>query len=122
MLDHIILNVKSVETSKEFYRKALASLGYEIIMEIPGGVGFGVEGKPDFWIANREPAHTNVHVAFHCKERSRVDAFYDAAIAAGGRDNGKPGVRAMYHPNYYGAFVYDPDGNNVEAVCHEPSG
>lgn len=122
MLDHIILNVKQVAKSKEFYGKALAPLGYQVVMEFPGGVGFGVAGKPDFWLSNREPAHTNLHVAFHCTERAKVDAFHAAALAAGGRDNGKPGVREMYHPSYYGAFVLDPDGNNIEAVCHDPAG
>jgi len=122
MLDHIVLNVKDVATSKKFYHEALSPLGYEIVMDFPEGVGFGIAGKPDFWISSRKPSHTNLHVAFHCNERNLVNSFYEAAIAAGGRDNGKPGVREMYHPNYYGAFVFDPDGNNIEAVCHTPEG
>ena len=91
-------------------------IGYGIVMQSPQAVGFGARGKPDFWIGAREPG--KVHVAFSAPDRKSVDAFYAAAMAAGGRDNGAPGVRAHYHPSYYGAFVLDPDGNNVEAVCH----
>jgi catechol 2,3-dioxygenase-like lactoylglutathione lyase family enzyme len=78
-----------------------------------------VEGKPDFWIREAEPVRPPVHVAFASPDRETVDAFYEAAMAAGGRDNGPPGLRPDYHPNYYGAFVFDPDGNNIEAVCHQ---
>lgn len=120
MIDHIVLNVRDVAASKRFYEKALAPLGFGIVMEFPEGVGFGPEGKPVFWIGKRGKAHTGVHVAFHCEDRATVDAFYAAALEAGGRDNGKPGVREVYHPHYYGAFVFDPDDNNIEAVCHQP--
>jgi len=120
MIDHIILQVKDVPASRDFYVKALAPLGYGIVMEFPGGVGFGVEGVRDFWVSSRGKPHTDVHVAFHCEDRASVDAFYAAAMEAGGRDNGPPGLREDYHPNYYGAFVFDPDGNNIEAVCHAP--
>ena len=120
MIDHVILNVKDVQASKRFYEKALAPLGYAVVMEFPEGVGFGLQGKPVFWIAQRGRAHTEVHVAFGCTERSHVRAFHDAALGAGGTDNGPPGVRENYHPHYYGAFVLDPDGNNIEAVCHLP--
>jgi len=88
-------------------------------MAFPSGVGFGKDGKPTFWIADREVSGP-VHVAFVSFDRSTVDAFHAAALAAGGHDNGKPGLRPQYHPSYYGAFVYDPDGNNIEAVCHRP--
>jgi catechol 2,3-dioxygenase-like lactoylglutathione lyase family enzyme len=123
MLDHIGLQVKDLERSKAFYTAALAPLGYSLLMEFPGVAGFGKDGKPEFWIGNRPGGgapHTGVHVAFVAADRPRVDAFYAAAIAAGGKDNGAPGVRAIYHPAYYGAFVLDPDGNNAEAVCHKP--
>lgn len=120
MIDHIGINVKDVPASRDFYAKTLAALGYSIVMDYPTGVGFGPAGKPIFWIAAREPVSDGVHIAFHCSERAAVDAFHAAAIAAGGHDNGPPGLRDQYHPNYYGAFVIDPDGNNVEAVCHDP--
>ena len=101
-------------------RKVLTPLGYAEIMALPEGVGFGREGKPGFWIALRDEPHTKVHVAFGAPERKTVDAFHEAALEAGGQDNGAPGLREMYHPHYYGAFVLDPDGNNIEAVCHQP--
>jgi catechol 2,3-dioxygenase-like lactoylglutathione lyase family enzyme len=88
-----------------------------VVMAMPGGAGFGREGKPVFWVAEREPSGP-VHIAFASPDRATVDAFHAAALAAGGRDNGPPGLRPHYHPSYYGAFVLDPDGNNVEAVCH----
>ena len=121
MLDHLGLRVLDYAKSKRFFVSALAPLGYEIVMEF-GGVtaGLGTPGKPDFWIAPGE-ASGPVHVAFASPDRATVDAFYEAAIAAGGRDNGAPGLRREYHPNYYGAFVFDPDGNNIEAVCHAPA-
>jgi len=120
MIDHMTLKVTDVGRAKRFYVEALKPLGYKIIMEFPEGVGLGVGGKPDFWIAKGEPAPKGIHIAFASPDRKTVDAFYKAAIAAGGRDNGPPGIRAHYHPNYYGAFVYDPEGNNTEAVCHRP--
>lgn len=119
MIDHVILNVENLEVSKRFYAEALAPLGYEIVWNLEKWVGFGQAGKADFWITLREPPHTKVHVAFGCEERETVDRFYAAALRAGGKDNGPPGIREHYHPNYYGAFVFDPDGNNIEAVCHE---
>lgn len=122
MIDHVVLNVSDLAASKGFYEVALAPLGYEVVIEFPDGVGFGFEGKPFFWIGTREGPHTGVHVAFHSRDRATVDAFHAAALEAGGRDNGKPGVREIYHPHYYGAFVFDPDDNNIEAVCHAPAG
>jgi len=118
MIDHVSLNVKDFGASRAFYEPALAALGYEPVMEFPKAMGFGAGRKPSFWIAQREPAGSGVHVAFHCDDRATVDAFHAAALGAGGRDNGAPGLREHYHPRYYGAFVLDPDGNNVEAVCH----
>jgi catechol 2,3-dioxygenase-like lactoylglutathione lyase family enzyme len=124
MLDHIGLNVTDFERSKAFYERALAPLGISVLMEpIPEVTGFGEQHdqKPYFWLSTREPAHTNVHVAFAVESRELVDAFHAAALEAGATDNGAPGVREIYHPHYYGAYVLDPDGNNVEAVCHYPA-
>jgi catechol 2,3-dioxygenase-like lactoylglutathione lyase family enzyme len=128
MLDHIGVSVSDYEKSKAFYEKALAPLGYSFLMEVPreytGGAGvggFGIAPKPDFWIEGRGGVAAKLHVCFRAADRATVDAFYKAAMAAGGRDNGKPGLRPEYHANYYGAFVLDPDGYNVEAVCHDPA-
>jgi catechol 2,3-dioxygenase-like lactoylglutathione lyase family enzyme len=120
MIDHIGVSVTDVVKSKAFYRSALAPLGYAVIMEFEDDVGFGVPPKPDFWIGETGAEARPTHVAFRADNRKQVDAFYTAAIAAGGRDNGPPGLRPDYHANYYGAFVLDPDGNNIEAVCHKP--
>jgi catechol 2,3-dioxygenase-like lactoylglutathione lyase family enzyme len=117
MLDHLGIPVSDVARSKQFFVTALAPLGYKVIMDLGEAVGMGTE-KPDFWIAKAQTGSPS-HVAFSASERGLVDAFYRAAIGAGGRDNGKPGIRAQYHPNYYGAFVFDPDGNNIEVVCHK---
>jgi catechol 2,3-dioxygenase-like lactoylglutathione lyase family enzyme len=120
VLDHVSLPVSKLEQSKRFYEEALSPLGYELIMEHHiSGVGFGESAKPDFWIRQGEVGAA-VHVAFASEVRATVDAFHEAAMAAGGRDNGGPGLRPEYHPSYYGAFVFDPDGNNIEAVCHGP--
>jgi catechol 2,3-dioxygenase-like lactoylglutathione lyase family enzyme len=123
MLDHVGFNVSDYERSKAFYLKALAPLGLALLMEpAPGVGGFGEGGKPFFWIATRGPApQTEVHIAFDTDSRETVDAFHAAALEAGATDNGGPGVREIYHPDYYGAYVLDPDGNNVEAVCHKPA-
>lgn len=126
MIDHTGVTVSDFTASKAFYEKALAPIGYALIMELPASVaghadvaGFGEPPKPDFWISRGNPNKPPIHVAFRVASRSQVDAFYAAAMAAGGRDNGAPGVRPHYHPHYYGAFVLDPDGHNIEAVCHE---
>jgi catechol 2,3-dioxygenase-like lactoylglutathione lyase family enzyme len=121
-LDHVGLNVSEYQDSKAFYQSALAPLGMTLLMEpVPEAGGFGAD-FPFFWIAKREHGpNSGVHVAFTAEDRETVDAFHAAALAAGGRDNGGPGVREIYHPDYYGAFVLDPDGNNVEAVCHKPA-
>jgi catechol 2,3-dioxygenase-like lactoylglutathione lyase family enzyme len=119
VIDHLNIGVADVAASRAFYEPALAPLGYEVIFDREYGVGMGKDGKPDFWISAR-PSSAPLHVAFHSPDRATVDAFYEAALAAGGRDNGPPGLRPQYHPAYYGAFVLDPEGNNVEAVSHRP--
>ena len=118
MIDHIILQVSDLERSAAFYEKALAPLGYELNTNFEGFRGFGRDGLVDFWVT-AGTADTPVHVAFRAASRAAVDAFHAAALAAGGRDHGTPGLRSHYHPDYYGAFVLDPDGHNVEAVCRE---
>ena len=129
MLDHIGLSVTDFERAKAFYHAALKPLGLGAIMEVTaeetGGdarAGFGENDKAFFWIGTGAKPRGGTHVAFAAKSRAEVEAFYRAALAAGGRDNGAPGLRPEYHPNYYGAFVFDPDGNNIEAVCHRPEG
>jgi catechol 2,3-dioxygenase-like lactoylglutathione lyase family enzyme len=120
MLDHVGIGVGDYARSKAFYEAALAPLGFTVVMEFAGmGCGLGTEGKPWFWVTARERSGP-FHLAFTAPDRPTVDAFHQAALAAGGADNGAPGLREHYHPNYYGAFVLDPDGNNVEAVCHRP--
>jgi catechol 2,3-dioxygenase-like lactoylglutathione lyase family enzyme len=127
ILDHVGYPVSDFDVSKSFYTRVLAPFGIRPMMDVTndmtGGhgehVGFGID-KPDFWIGTGKTAQSGVHIAFIASDRSIVDAFYKAAIAAGGRDNGPPGLRPHYHESYYGAFVLDPDGNNVEAVCHAP--
>jgi catechol 2,3-dioxygenase-like lactoylglutathione lyase family enzyme len=120
MLDHIGIDVQNYERSKAFYKAALAPLGYELIMEVQGWAGFGADGKPDFWIQGGKQTVPRIHVAFRSDNRAKVRAFYAAALTAGGKDNGPPGIREIYHPNYYGAFVIDLDGHNIEVVCHGP--
>ena len=119
MIDHVNIGVVDLAASRAFYERALAALGIVVLMQAPYGVGFGNDGKPFFWISDR-PSSAPLHVAFASPDRAHVDAFYRAALAAGGRDNGPPGLRPQYHPSYYGAFVLDPEGNNVEAVSHRP--
>jgi catechol 2,3-dioxygenase-like lactoylglutathione lyase family enzyme len=136
MIDHIGLRVRDVARSTEFYLEALAPLGLGIVMEVSAeetghgaAVGFGApgapedfqSGKPSFWIGAGEPLSGPLHVAFVAFSRAAVDAFFAAAVKAGGKDNGAPGLRPHYHANYYAAFVLDPDGNNIEAVCHAPA-
>ena len=126
MIDHIGFSVSDYPRAKAFYEKALAPLGYVLIMEVQQDVndapaaGFGAGGKPDFWIGGEGGLNKPMHIAITAKDRAAVDAFYQAALAAGAKDNGPPGLRPHYHANYYGAFVLDPDGHNIEAVCHAP--
>jgi len=123
MIDHIGVEVNDLTASKEFYTKALEPIGIALIVEYDEGVGYGSDlGKgprPYFWLGarGRTPV-SGAHVAFRVRTTEEVDAFHSAAVAAGGIDNGEPGPRPHYHPGYYGAFVFDPDGNNIEAVCH----
>jgi catechol 2,3-dioxygenase-like lactoylglutathione lyase family enzyme len=120
-LDHIGLDVSDHEASKAFYERALAPLGMRLMMEPAPRVGGFGDDFPLFWIGQRERGpDSGTHVAFTVEDRATVDAFHEAALAAGGRDNGGPGIREIYHPDYYGAFVLDPDGNNIEAVSHSP--
>jgi catechol 2,3-dioxygenase-like lactoylglutathione lyase family enzyme len=122
MLDHIKLFVADVDRSKAFYELAFQPLGYRVLLEpAPGIVGMGRD-FPNFWLAQAEGSSTTAHVAIRADTRSVVDEFHAAVLAAGGTDNGPPGLRPQYHPSYYGAFVHDPDGNNIEAVCHDPAG
>lgn len=127
MLDHVGIPVSDYEKSKAFYLSILKPLGYDLVLEVSspetGGTrhaGFGSGNRPQFWIGTGAPIRGRVHFAFTAKSREAVRAFYDAAIKAGGRDNGAPGLRPHYHENYFGAFVLDPDGQNIEAVCHLP--
>jgi catechol 2,3-dioxygenase-like lactoylglutathione lyase family enzyme len=138
MLDHVSMRVADYDRSKNFYIAALAPLGYKLAMEGDSGAGFSKASIPDFWVKKGEPGSAvaptesrqdlaevgtcggpRVHIAFASDDRRTVDAFYRAAIDAGARDNGAPALRPKYHPNYYGAFVIDPDGYNIEAVCHK---
>ena len=127
MIDHIDFKVVDFAASKAFYERVLAPLGYGLVMEVTPEVtgdgsrhaGFGAQGKPALWISTGNVTG-GLHIALQAKSRADVDAFYATALAAGARDNGPPGIRAHYHPNYYGAFVLDPDGHNIEAVCHLP--
>jgi catechol 2,3-dioxygenase-like lactoylglutathione lyase family enzyme len=126
MIDHTGVSVSDPVKSQRFYDGTLATLGYSLLMRVPvehtGGLvvlGYGIAPKPDFWVAQGTPNHPPIHIAFRADTRAHVDAFYKAALAAGGRDNGPPGPRPHYHEKYYGAFVLDPDGHNIEAVCHE---
>jgi len=118
MLDHLGFGVSNVATSKRFFAAALAPLGVFVVMEGEHGLGLGKNGKPSLWLAPAEGPIGRMHIAFTAERRADVDAFYKAALSAGGKDNGSPGLRPNYHPNYYGAFVIGPDGHNVEAVCH----
>lgn len=128
MLDHIGIPVSDFARAKAFYSAVFAPLGYGLVMEVgpeqtgngSSAAGFGREGRPDFWIGDDSKPAARNHVAFSAGSRADVDAFYRAALEAGATDNGPPGLRPHYHPNYYGAFVLDPDGHNIEAVCHRP--
>jgi catechol 2,3-dioxygenase-like lactoylglutathione lyase family enzyme len=119
MLDHTAVNVTDFERGKSFYSKALEPLGYSVALEVGEFAGFADASGFSFGMFRRDPAG-GAHVAFACPDHATVDAFYEAAMEAGGKDNGAPGIRAHYHENYYGAFVHDPDGNNIEAVCQKP--
>ena len=128
MFDHVGFPVADVARSRAFYVSALAPLGFAPVMDVTSeqtggyeGTGFGPPGRPQLWIGSGGKHSGSMHIAFTADSRAAVDAFYKAAMAAGGRDNGAPGLRPHYHANYYGAFVFDPDGYNIEAVCHAPA-
>lgn len=127
MLDHIGFPVSDFARSRDFYVRALAPLGFVPVMDITReqsggyeGTGFGADGRPQFWIGNGDVQSGSTHVALAADSRTQVDAFHRAALSAGGRDNGAPGLRPHYHENYYAAFVLDPDGHNIEAACRKP--
>ena len=127
MIDHIGVAVSNMERAKAFYLNALERLGIAVVMEVTAEqtgadahAGFGKDNKAFFWIGGGVKPKGGTHVAFTAPTRADVDSFYRAALAAGGRDNGAPGLRPHYHPDYYGAFVFDPDGNNIEAACRRP--
>lgn len=128
MIDHISIAVSDVKRSKTFYDRLLAAIGVHVEMAVPASIkdsggdsyGYGDAGKPYFWIVDGGRTEEGVHVAFSVESRAQVDAFHMAGLAAGGTDNGAPGLRLHYHPSYYAAFILDPDGINVEAVCHKP--
>lgn len=128
MIDHMGLSVADFQRSRAFYDAVMPALGAGCVMSVTlaetggtyEGAGYGRDGKPSFWIGMGGSLQGRLHVAFTAESRAMVDAFYAAAMKAGATDNGAPGIRAHYHPNYYGAFVLDPDGHNIEAVCHRP--
>jgi catechol 2,3-dioxygenase-like lactoylglutathione lyase family enzyme len=120
IIDHVGLAVSDSQRSRAFYTAALAPLGIGLVMEAEGWTGYGRAGKPEFWFGEGGEPQRPMHIAFAALNRKQVDAFHAAALAAGGTDNGPPGIREIYHPDYYGAFVLDPDGHNIEAVCHLP--
>ena len=125
MIDHLSIVVSDNAKSKAFYARALAPTGHSQLTELrtangQESTGFCHADGSDLWITQGDAVTPPLHIAFRVASRAAVDAFYEAAIAAGGRDNGAPGLRPHYHPNYYGAFVLDPDGHNIEAVCHDP--
>jgi catechol 2,3-dioxygenase-like lactoylglutathione lyase family enzyme len=121
MIDHLGIHVTDLDASKAFYTAALAPLGYGLLRDYSGFVGLGADQKPDFWLTQGQATTPGLHLAFAAKDRATVDAFYAAAIAAGAKDNGAPGLRPQYHPGYYGAFVIDLNGHNLEVVCHRPA-
>jgi len=120
MFDHVGFGVTNLAQSKAFFLSALEPLGVSIAMDGPYGVGLGRNGKPSLWLSETKEVPAHLHIAIAADSRAEVDAFYKAALAAGGKDNGAPGLRPHYHADYYGAFVIDPDGHNIEAVCHKP--
>ncbi len=117
MIDHIGLSVANLGRSKAFYRAALAPLGYKLVIDEGGWVAFGAREAPGLWLRENGATAPRVHVAFRAGNMDVVNAFHDAAVSAGGTDNGPPGLRPHFHPDYYGAFVFDPDGHNIEAMC-----
>lgn len=122
MFDHLGFGVTNLAESKAFFLRALQPLGVTVAMEGPYGVGLGQNKKPSLWLSETKEHPAHLHIAFTAERREQVHEFYRAALAAGGKDNGVPGLRPHYHANYYGAFVIGPDGHNIEVVCHRPPG
>ncbi|MCP4767086.1 MAG: VOC family protein [Gammaproteobacteria bacterium] len=120
MIDHIGFAISDFERSKRFYDQCLAPLGVHLVVEIDDWAGYGYDDKAEFWFGVDELPQRPMHIAFAASDRAAVDAFYLSGLAAGGINNGAPGIRVIYHPHYYGAFLLDPDGHNIEAVCHRP--
>lgn len=120
MLDHVGLEITDLKKVKEFFLAAFKPLGYELFWECENWIGLAVNHNPDFWLKKGEQTTPPIHITFRADHRKLVDEFYQAALAAGGKDHGAPGIRDIYHSNYYGAFVLGPDGHNIEVVCHEP--
>ena len=120
IIDHVVFAVTNVEKSKNFYLQALAPIGLEVVTEGEGYVGLGVQGKPELWLKQNEEGQRPMHIGFLGHSREQVDEFYKLALEAGGIDNGAPGIRQDYHKDYYGAFVIDSEGHNIELVCHQP--
>ncbi len=119
MIDHVTIRVKNFAKARRFYAESLAPLGYKVLYESEGAIGLGDGKTPTVWVSQDKPLTAAVHLAFTSPDRKKVDAFHAAAVAAGGKDNGKPGPRTDYSPTYYAAFAIDSDGNNIEAVCHK---
>ncbi|HVT09986.1 MAG TPA: VOC family protein [Polyangia bacterium] len=117
MIDHVTVRVQDFPRLLEFYKAALAPLRYEVVMQFEGAAGLGADGKPDLWLMQTDQPLNPTHLAF-AGERESIDAFHAAALEAGATDNGPPGLRSDYHPHYYAGFVRDPEGNNIEVVCH----
>jgi len=122
LIDHIGIDVADYARSRAFYLHAMPAIGWELVEEIRGWAAFGPPAKPVFWLRQSVLPTQPIHIAFLAPERAAVDAWHAAALEAGATDNGAPGLRQVYHPNYYGAFVLDPDGHNLEAVCHRGAG
>ncbi len=129
MIDHLVITVSNIKNSKAFYLKALGTLGYILIRDTPTSVSFGIQKgghgqstdpSGDFWLSEGSPVTPHTHFAFSAESRMIVDRFFAAGLSAGGVDNGAPNLRTQYHSNYYAAFLLDPDGYNIEAVCHSP--
>lgn len=117
IFDHIVLSVRDIAKSKEFYSTALLPIGIMLIREVDGCVGYGNNNKPSLWICSDPIIQHPMHIAFVAPDRKAIDLFHVAALSAGGKDNGKPGIREQYHADYYAAYIIDPDGHNIEAVC-----
>jgi hypothetical protein len=122
MIGHAVMRVQDLKKSRRVHEAALQPLGYGVVREFPGFAGLGASDKPELWIGRDDTVTKGVHLALASRDRKAVDAFHAAALKTGGKDHGAPGLRAHPHPHYYGAFILDLEGNNIEAVCHDPKG